>query len=284
MTRTYPTPPIDTRKRRRHPEGETSSDESRLTSPSVTDGTSSYRPSVPGFLGSTSYAAVFAEGHESINVEAELESPEDISGSKQSSNYFPLGSSKVKEGARILAQLRDLKKYPQTIDRWYNRQCLTPLIPFIKDCIDILMTDELLKSSSCDSRLMERSRKVLLCTTTTFDLTDIKKPSDFPFYVMGDHLRFEVVGLMLASAGMGAISLEELSLDYEDEFQWKDIAKAMLRASDQCIALCQEIGNLSDLGIWHILVNHIFHTQVDGDVGKSTAHLPLEQWIMGYML
>lgn len=67
-------------------------------------------------------------------------------------------------------------------------------------------------------------------------------------------------------AGLGAISLDEVQVESDDEgCDWKELAKTWLHAGDKCKLFFQEFGQLNDLGVWQILLNHVLHTQVYGD-------------------
>ena len=237
--------------------------------PTSSDKPPDFHPPGPGFLGLTSYSAVFTEGETHMSVECEPESQVKNDSGTQPSDLFALKSRKVQEGAQILAVMRDLPKYQQAIVRRYEVQSLAPVIPFVRECIDMVATDNLGGNTCDDSRLLNLSQRIFLRTAMPFDPKSISGLSQSPAYLMGDNLCWEVVGLMLTVAGLGAISLDEVSLGgYDTTLDWKEIAKQLLHAGDKCILLCHEFGHLNDLGVWLILMNHILHTQVYGDAGK----------------
>lgn len=195
----------------------------------------------PGFLGSTSYAAVFIEGESHLSVDCTLNKETKSSSYDQLSDRYALTSSDVQEGAEMLALLGNLSRYQQAIDRSPHILCLSRLVPFVRECIDMVVRGDTGKLISDDTDELTISQKVFLRTATPIDLKDLPNLSQLPNHVMGDNLRWQVVGLMLTVVGLGAISLDEVPLEgIEAPCRWKDIAKQLLQVGDRYILICQE--------------------------------------------
>ena len=90
--------------------------------------------------------------------------------------------------------------------------------------------------------------------------------------LMGENLRWDIVGLMLTAAGLSALSLDEVVTEAETDdapkLDWKGMARKLLIAGDECIYFCQKVDSLNDVTVWLIMMNYILHTQVEGDAGE----------------
>lgn len=87
---------------------------------------------------------------------------------------------------------------------------------------------------------------------------------DYPLFLMGENICWEIVGLILTTLGLSAISMHEVD-ESDLQTNWKELAQELVRAGDQCIAFCEQFGHLKDIGVTLILGNFILHTQVYGD-------------------
>ena len=221
-------------------------------------------PPVPGFLGETSFSAVFTESQSDINLENPPKNRDyNIRGSGPSS--IPnMDSPKVKEGADVLSLLAEISDYTPAILRCYQAQPLDIMAPYILDCISMLS----LKPQSGRGHHIDfatLSHKTFQETSTPSPFKLNTKLQDLPTLLVGGDLCWEIVGLMLAAAGFGAISM--ITDEYVAKKDWKDRAQRMLYASDRCISFCEEYGHLTTMGVTLIFINFMLHTQVYGDSG-----------------
>ena len=226
-------------------------------------------PPVSGFLGPTSYSAVFTEGQSHIRMEHNKSNGEVNHRGWQPPKLPGWDSSKVKEGAEVLSLLANLSRYEPTMNRWFEVQCLAAITFYIRECIALVPPD--LKDSQCRSKsLTNWSHKVFLRTSTPYSLDAKTSLREYSSFLMGENLSWETVGLMLTTLGLSAISMDEVNVYDESNSQtnWKELAKQLLRAGDQCIAFCEQFGHLKDIGVTLIMMNFILHTQVYGDAGK----------------
>ena len=246
--------------------------DSHASLPPFEDRLTDASPPLPGFLGPTSYSAVFTEGQSHISVECNDLSREVDNGSRQLSKLPSWDSSKVKEGAEILSLFADFARYEPALHRWYDVQCLDAVALYIRECM-VLIPPELQDSHSQSQSLATLSHKVFLKTSTPSSLDAHITLRDYPSFLMGENLCWEIVGLMLTTLGLSAISMHETSIYNESDSQtkWKDLAQQLVRAGDQCIAFCEQFGHLKDIGVTLILMNFILHTQVYGDAGECAC-------------
>ncbi|CAD6589419.1 MAG: hypothetical protein ASARMPRED_004039 [Alectoria sarmentosa] len=223
-------------------------------------------PPASGFLGSTSYSAVFTEGQSHIIIEDNALSREIKNRGSQPSKLPSWDSSKVMEGAEILSLLAGLSRYEPALNRWYKVQCITTITYYIRECI-ALVPPELKGNHVRSKSLVTLSHKVFLRTSTPCSLDAKISSREYPSFLMGENLCWEIVGLILTTLGLSAISMDEVQIydECDSETNWKDLALQLLRAGDQCIVFCEQFGHLKDIGVTLILMNFILHTQVYGD-------------------
>ena len=243
--------------------------ESVTSSPSVAIRLTDASPPVSGFLGPTSYSAVFTEGQSHIPIaDKKLNSEITVRG-WQPSKLPSWDSSKVKEGAEILSLLADLPRHEETLNQWFKVQCLAAMTLYIRECINLIPSN--LKDSYGQSKsLTTLSHSIFLRTSIPYSLDANINLRKYPSSLMGENLSWEIVGIMLTALGLSAISMDEVNVCGESDSQteWKDLAQRLVRAGDQCIAFCEQFGHLKDIGVTLILMNFILHTQVYGDAGE----------------
>lgn len=226
-------------------------------------------PPVHGFLGPTSYSAVFTEGQSHISIAGNKLSHETNVHDIQASKVPRLDSRKVDEGAEVLSLLADLARYEPALSKWFEVQCLGAITLYIRECMSLIPSE--IKAGHSDSKsLFTLSHKIFLRTSTPLTLDANITVQDYPASLMGEDISWEIIGLILTALGLSAISMDEVSVydESDSHTDWKDLAEKLLRAGDQCIAFCEQIGHLQDIGVTLILMNFILHTQVYGDAGE----------------
>ena len=240
------------------------------TSPSLLeDKVPDSSPPVPGFLGPTSYSAVFTEGQSHLSKEdGKLSNEINVRG-WQSSVPPRWDSGKIKEGAEVLLLLADLSKHKSILNR-RDAMCLSDYTHYISDCIALIPST--LKDSHGQQRcLTTLSHNVFTRTSAPFLIDANMSLREYPSFLMGENLCWETVGLMLSALGLSAVLMDEVNTSEEShsEPNWKDLAQRLVRAGDQCITFCEQYGHLKDTGVTLIMANFILHTQVYGDAGEQ---------------
>lgn len=226
-------------------------------------------PPDSGFLGPTSYSAVFTEGQSHMSI-VDKELSREIKNHRGQTYELPSwDSSKVKEGAEVLSLLADLPKYDPILNKWFKVQYLATMTLYVRECISLIPStiEDGHGQSQCLTTL---SHKVFLRTSTPYSLNTKITLREYPPSLMGENLCWEIVGIMLTAVGLSAISMHKVNIDDECDSQtdWKDLAQQLLRAGDQCIAFCEQFGHLKDIGVTLILINFILQTQVYGDASQ----------------
>ena len=253
----------------RLPKASASSHDSYSSTPLLEDKVPDSSPPVPGFLGPTSYSAVFTEGQSHLSKgDGELSNEINVRGWK-SSVPPSWDSGKIKEGAEVLSLLADLSKHKSILNR-RDELCLSDYTHYISDCI-ALIPSTLKDSHGHPWCLTTLSHNVFTRTSTPFLIDANMSLREYPSFLMGENLCWETVGLMLSALGLSAVLMDEVNT-YEEshsEPNWKDLAQRLLRAGDQCITFCEQYGNLKDTGVTLIMANFILHTQVYGDAGEQ---------------
>ena len=246
-------------------------DDVPLQSPPMTDDKSlETPPPVPGFLGSTSYSAVFTEGESEINLKEPPRSRGMNIRGLQATKVPSVESTKVSEGAKTLSLLADMPRYAQALEKYYQASSLSALAPYVPACTALL--PEIFKDEPKHAiSLATLSHKIFCRTSAAFPMPRDMVMQDYPSFLMGDNLCWDLVGLILTLAGLAAIAMDEVNVfdEVESQIDWKMRAQSMVRAGERCISFCEEYGNLNDTGVNLILSNFILHSQVFGDAGNS---------------
>lgn len=223
-----------------------------------------------GFLGPTSYSAVFTEGQNHVEVNGFLEvgdSPDPETKHLDPSDHI---TARIQEGCRILDLLADLPKYEPHINRRYIVEGTTSLIPYVRQCIDQVALERTKKANPL-SALSRLSKDIFTSTSTPLIIANNTSLSELLSMLTGENLRWETVGIILAVAGWSANAADETEFDEieENRIGWKPLAKALLDSATKCIAFCEGVGHLNDLSVWLIKFDFILYTQVHGDAGEA---------------
>ena len=89
-----------------------------------------------------------------------------------SPDLFALGSSDVKEGAQLLALMREVPSSQRAIDQCYKVESLGQVVPCLQQCIEWAAKASLERDAGGDTNLLKLSRIVFLRTQASLDLKD----------------------------------------------------------------------------------------------------------------
>lgn len=237
--------------------------------PSLLNGTSdATSPPVPGFLGPTSFSAVFTEGESNTGLKEKDANREINIRGWQSPNLPSWDSAKLREGIEVLELLRDLEMYEPALQRWYQVEHSFPTVTFARECIALLPPD--LKTKTKHGRpLGIVASKIFARTSTPSVLKADITMKEYPLFLMGNNMSWEIIGIILTVAGLSAIAMDEVNvIESESKTDWKDRARNLVRAGERCIAFVEEFGLLRDIGVHLIMLNFLLHSQVFGDSGR----------------
>ena len=230
----------------------------------------------PGFLGSTSYAAVFTESQNQIGLDADQENGELHQPHSDPTVSSPGKDALIKEGAAVLALLSDFPIYGPFIDQWLDyARGLALIAPFMPECMASIKRD------LYDPFVKAKSGRALLHASEML-FTNGAKPMkmdpgmtfrQYHTLFTGDNLRWEALGMVFTAVGLSCSIM--LAADTTVDFprtgtvDKRALAHRMLEASDASIAFCEQTGHLNDPGMWLIYENFLLMSLVIGDSSKS---------------
>lgn len=221
-----------------------SSNEQRGVPSMSTDASTDAPAPVPGFLGPTSYSAVFTEGESNIGLKNQEENREINIRSWPSPELPNWDSKKLAEGVEVLRLLGDLDVYEPAIERWFQISGLYSTILFARDCISLVPA--VLKTHATNERdLTNFAHKIFWRTSTPVPLDPNISLKAYPSFLMGENLSWEVVGIVLSVLGTSAIMIDEVDVMGPDlKIDWKDRVRKLVVAGDRCIHFCDQFGHL----------------------------------------
>ena len=227
----------------------------------------------PGFLGSTSYSAVYTEHAKSsgIGPENDIIAPtvhQDIC------DPTAMTTTRVERGARILVSLNDLSLIERLADRWYlTRQGLGTPIPLVRAIIRALKASH--EGDSSDTReldLMDLSSRICLSSRRPLKVAYSTAASDYIGLFVGQNLRWETLGILFSIAGASAMTLsdQEKSIFVHDDrsIDRKSFASQMMVNSDDVLSFCEHYRQPNDLMLWLMFENFTLVTLHHGDSSK----------------
>lgn len=226
----------------------------------------------PGFLGSTSFSAVYQEergltalqhssDHESVNNVIER-------------LYLPNRGSQIKKGISCLALLVDLPMMEPLVSQWQKLYaCVTMMFPFasaiqesIKSSIYSIIANA--HSSELEMLLTEKSAEIYRNSMREFKMPPGCSLDQYSDLMADPHgLRWDAMGIYFTSVGLAACyACQGVSRAVIE--QRRRLAKTMLEASDICISLCEELGQMTDQEVWLYGGNSHLVSVVEGDASR----------------
>ncbi|KAK5109875.1 hypothetical protein LTR62_006482 [Meristemomyces frigidus] len=228
-----------------------SSEDTRISSSiSVvnTESSMSYRERKVGFLGPTSYSAIFTENQASLGAS----DPEDLF-DPEPSETLPISPEKIQRGADVLAMLRDIPLYEKFMQRFYDLcDGILVMQPAHRLWVDDLWAEfsSLLIEGRPD-QLRSLSELVWRNTLTPMKLHGQMTSQEWAKSASGRCLRWEVVGSILTHTGLTAICLSDWDSIFDDiRDRYVDratFAERMRKASEYCLCFCYEAEVLNEL-------------------------------------
>lgn len=225
----------------------------------------------PGFLGSTSYAAVFDESQDAIITDIECDStgpPKDLCVEVETAD-----TEMINEGARVLSRFCEL--FPALPETYHHRQppetiiALTPVMIACANAVRNLLK-HLIELPERQRNYHQLSRDIFYNTATRYrpaNMTNHGKMSQF----FTEPLRWEAVGIATIVWGPGCGATGMLPGDTYDIGPGKEpvsrglFGKMMVLNGSSCANFCEELGYLNDLSAWLIFQNGLSTSNVYGD-------------------
>ena len=223
----------------------------------------SFRDSRTGFLGPTSYSAVYTENSNILETPVVDDVPD----------LPAISASKIQQGAEVLSLLKDMPIYKQFTERWFEI-CDGHIVmqPVFRIWIDemwnefgqILVEGNPHKLQSLSEQVWRNTRRPMKVQGTMTAVEWAKSAS-------GRNLRWEVVGIMLSTVGIIAINLSNWDTIFdslrEGFIDRATFSERMRKASEFCLCFCYESEVLND-----IYVSFMFKDLVLVECLKGDAH------------
>lgn len=214
-----------------------------------------------GFLGATSYSAILSENEVSIgigpaNSESILNLITDVS------------QTYMQRGADVLFLLKDMPLFNRFIERWFSlSRGIVVIEPMVKQWAGSLWsTHHKVLEAQKPERLLELSESVWQNTLKPLKFNGKTIPREFVAMFTGEHLRWEVVGIIFSVVGMLAMTLldgDPIFCTHDDEpLDRKHFALEAWNASETCLAFCNEFDILNDLYIWMLYENTVLSSSL----------------------
>jgi len=200
----------------------------------------SFRDSKTGFLGPTSYSAVFTENPQSLSVITEPYEGD------EAHCLPPISAEKIQQGAEVLAMLRDMPIYKRFTQRWFDiTDGIMVTRPVFQLWMDELWSEfgRLLQEGDAD-QLRSLSEMVWRNTRKPLKVHGQMTAAEWARSASGRNLRWEVVGMILSMVGLIAVNLSNWDSIFdsirENFIDRATFADRMRRASEYCLMFCYE--------------------------------------------
>lgn len=252
----------------------------------------------PGFLGSSSYNAVLEEIQGQIHV---VEAPNgQCTLSRDEEARAELlnkrDSTKIKAGVELLDLICNEKNFQmfevfmgKRVEQCAGCSLALPAEEAFWKSIKVVIHDQLKQSKDREGDKYRLSQKILRNTLKPIRFDGDTTFDEYMAMYTGDNLRWEAVGLIFTSIGLGAINLHPTDDVFGPCGFKQEICRQMLDAADACLACC-DADELNDARVWFlfqdmILISlyygdHSFHTWSRlGDLSSEVFALGMHQEI-----
>lgn len=222
----------------------------------------------PGFLGSTSFSAVYEEGLKVLT-------PDDRNGNTSAPSdrlYLPNRDSQIRRGMECLTLLTKMPQFEVSLKIWESAAAseyslMTPFLWSIRSSVKSNLYDELMLASDHNRNelLFRQSSQIWQNSLTKMEVPERCSINDYAELLSnGDQLRWVSLGIYFTSVGVAVLYAkgQEPRAVFDEH---RRLAKNMLEASDICISFCEELGQLSDAEVWLYHENVHLASVVEGD-------------------
>jgi hypothetical protein len=230
-----------------------------------------FRDSKTGFLGPTSYNAVFTENPGSLSV---IQEP--YESSDDPVQLAPISPEKIQQGAEVLSMLRDIPIYQRFTQRYFDIcDGIVVMKPAYRIWIDELWSEfgRLLQEGNPE-QLRSLSELVWRNTRRPMKIHSQMTAREWAKSASGRNLRWEVVGVILSLVGLIAVNLSNWDSIF-DSIREKYVDRGtfterMRKASDICACFCYASETLNDIYVCFMYEDLVLLECVKGDARKFT--------------
>lgn len=226
-----------------------------------------------GFLGSTSFNAVFTDNIEQIGLEVSEANPDFSLSDKLHAQITALQKwpHRLKDAITVLKYLQDFTHFQHLVEKWWQYDRPVSVIgPWVSACEEAIRTElietDVLKS---EERMAIAAEQLFANTEERIVPSKDLKFNDFTKDYTGSKLRWEALGVFFTACGLSVNCLraDDTLLDFvgHKEENRQHLMFRLLEVSNACMVFCEDAGQASDLGLWLALENCIYNSQVLGD-------------------
>lgn len=201
-----------------------------------------------GFMGSSSYSAVFDQINGSLDI------PETGNILDPAVYTSPVPEELVRKGADVLFHLRDLEMLDTLLQRWLRLGdgylIFEPIYRiWMRGIVDQL--GPILRQAACPDDLRNMSVILWRNTRIPIEINGTTTARDWAQRTTGQYLRWEVLGLLFSAIGIVSGSLsnrDAIFVSHQGSIKDRpSLVRTMLDLVDRCIDFCKICMNHNDL-------------------------------------
>jgi hypothetical protein len=232
------------------------------------------------YLGSTSYASVFAEDgplpdtvHEQPS-ERMSATPSSASGRSMGTRHCQIGV-----GHSVVSRLLPFSFFEKSFEMCFDdRVSSAPFVgPLIVSLLPQLRQD-IQRLTAPGADIASMYAEITRNTARPLKIPPNMLPSEFHTTMTGENLRWEVLGLVLMIAASNAQHIHEddplFVLEDGSKIEREVFIEDMIQATNDCITLCQTHGAVSDIMVWLLYGNMHIISCFYGDNCTYPLHFP----------
>lgn len=198
----------------------------------------------PGYLGSTSFSAVYSDHGSMKDLYPVHSTPNGRSEERRHRLFVANRESQIRKGAACLALIADLPSYELAVKKWQEAAEISMIRPWTMACFFSLKSalyDHLAIATTSEQKeklLLDCSAQIFENSLQTLDLNQDTTIDGFACQMTSQRLRWEAVGIYFTSIGLAIMTNDSLGFARSkslSHMQWV-LAKQMLEASDLCIS------------------------------------------------
>ncbi|KAJ4263359.1 hypothetical protein NW762_006178 [Fusarium torreyae] len=220
----------------------------------------------PGYLGSSSYTALFGQLPSSIEIDLTGDNLGVAQG--QGPIYEPVNEAYILHGADLIVQMSRFAQIPtcvRLVNAWVATQSnLVLASPFTAQCAG--SAECLLSSVQEGTRSpAEMSRDLFIHSCRPLTAESSSTSQEFCEQFTGRSSRWETLCLFLTAVSRAAVALDVSQFPFESDQHRRDMRRLSMHYADRCLDICLSLECPNDLQLILQYENFILHTQVDGD-------------------
>lgn len=238
--------------------------------------------STPGFLGLTSYSAVFSENEGNLGVATQNGVEQDAKDlSCPAVEPETVDPRHIQLGAQLLLLLDDLMLYEVLAERWYEisggfvigEPMIRMALKSMKEEFDFLLLGSVDKKPT----MLTFSKKIFDNSVKPIETSSSMTSGEYISLVAGPNARWEMVGLVFSILGLGAVlappwdPIFNRERDGKPIIEKKDFGVQATEAADICLQFCDSAGTMNDPLSWLLFQHTHLLTLVYGDNGMSIS-------------